>query len=366
MTTEENLFTEKATTEQKTTAEPKPMTEQKIISEPKPMTKFRAPVIDKKTGKLRKVGSFAIIRAVFGVLGNPKSTHQMFRCFRAAISCFFIPQYAVLFKLKKIPVVHVDNELDYKVPFTPLRIKIYLDFLHLWISPMSFILRRVGLKKASPYCAQMLDRVTLCYRSSYRMYAYKMTTTNRPKCKVPKEVAANFRMIRFWDPHYMCVPSLHIALVVLAYTYFRKVFAELDLTEEEQLCYNTELYKNALSIAETVLYVKQHSVNCIPAALYMMRCIIPDLFSEDDVKKFIADLFSESDDIKPEGIAKIRNHISNLYGRFMEEGKKYATNGEKVKKAPDWEGPVKDWLDSYVAYEPTAQEQANMESGKTL
>ena len=321
--------------------------------------KTRQPIIDKKKGNLQAVDSFSIIRAVFGVLGSPKATGQMFNCFGAALSCFFFPQYFVKFKLKKIPVVHVDNELDYKVPFTPLRIKIYLSFLHIWISPMSFILRRVGLKKASPYCAGMLKRVSLCYRSAYKMYRYKMSTTNRPTCKVPKEVASNFRMIRFWDPHYLCVPSLHIALVVLTYTYFRKVFAELALTPEEQKVYNEELYKNAISIAETVLYVKQHSVNCIPAALYMMKCIIPDLFSDEDVEKFILDLFATSNDIASDDILKIRAHIRSLYNHFEESGTQLLEkNNDNENRS--WEEPIKVWIDSYAAYKPTEEEIQRM------
>ncbi|MCR4789513.1 MAG: hypothetical protein K5839_00370 [Treponemataceae bacterium] len=314
--------------------------------------KTRKAIIDKKTGELRNIGSFGVPTALFSVLFHARAAKWLWITIGSALSKFFYPQFAVKFGWKKIKVVHVDNELDYKVPFAPLEIKIYLQFLNLWISPLSFIIKRFGCKKAIPYCAEMLKNVNNCYRRAYDMYGFMMSTTNRPMGKVDKEVAANFRMIRIWDPHYMCVPSLHIALVTLAYTFFRKAFAELGLSEEESKVYNAELYANAISIAETVLYVKQHSVNCIPAALYMMRCIIPTYMDEADVEKFISDLFEKSDDIARDDIIAIRNHISNLYAQFNRESQCLRAIEKNQEPEVNWSEPVRKWIVDYKAYIP--------------
>lgn len=332
--------------------------------------KNRKPFIDKKTGNFRKVGTFGVPVAFFNALFHRKTAYELFRYLGNAISRFFVPQFAVKFKMRKIPVVHVDHELDYKVPFCPLRIRIYLNFLNLWISPLSFILRRVGAKKAIPYCARMIKMVDECYLWAYEMYRFRMTTTNRPMSKVPRKVAGNFHMIRTWDPHYMCVPSLHIAIVVLTYSYFRTVFKEIGLTEEEQKSYNEELYKNAVEIAETVLYVKQHSVNCIPAAVYMMRCSSSEFFSEEDAQIFINDLFARPNLDFEENVSdfdgeKIREHIRFLYAQFSQEGEKVkrgelsAEGCEYVlgKKDTligdfDWSMPLRKWILTYKAYNP--------------
>ena len=207
------------------------------------------------------------------------------------VTKFFWLQFSVKLGLRKIPVLPVDNALDKKVPFNPLKVPIYLDFIHFWVRPMVFIINKFGTKKAVPYCAKFFAIIDKSYQEAARIYSFRMSTTDRPMCKVDKSVQRHFNTIRTVDPHYLCVPSLHIAIVVLAYTFFRQTFKELEMNKEEQDFYNAELYRGALDIAETVLYVKQHSVNCIPAALFMMTNLIPEYFKAEDAKIFINDLF---------------------------------------------------------------------------
>ena len=78
---------------------------------------------------------------------------------------------------------------------------------------------------------------------------------------------------------------------------------------EERDAWNEELYKGAVAIGETVLYVKQHSVNCIPAALYMMTRIQSDLVTIGTCVKYIEDLFKEQDDIAESDKIAIQSHI---------------------------------------------------------
>ena len=68
---------------------------------------------------------------------------------------------------------------------------------------------------------------------------------------------------------------------------------------EEQKDY---AYRQAVKITESILFVKQHSVNCIPAALFVMSQLFPD-FDGDQVAAFVDDLFVDEyletgDDIK--------------------------------------------------------------------
>ena len=253
------------------------------------------------------------------------------------VTKFFWLQFSVKLGLRKIPVLPVDNALDKKVPFNPLKVPIYLDFIHFWVRPMVFIINKYGTKKAVPYCAKFFAIIDKSYQEAARIYSFRMSTTDRPMCKVDKSVQRHFNTIRTVDPHYLCVPSLHIAIVVLAYTFFRQTFKELEMDNKEQDFYNVELYRGALDIAETVLYVKQHSVNCIPAALFMMTNLIPEYFKAEDARIFINDLFKDCTDIQPEDKINIHNHIKNMYENLLQE------KGDK-----DWTEPVKNWIVNYI------------------
>lgn len=253
------------------------------------------------------------------------------------VTKFFWLQFSVKLGLRKIPVLPVDNALDKKVPFNPLKVPIYLDFIHFWVRPMVFIINKYGTKKAVPYCAKFFAIIDKSYQEAARIYSFRMSTTDRPMCKVDKSVQRHFNTIRTVDPHYLCVPSLHIAIVVLAYTFFRQTFKELEMDNKEQDFYNAELYRGALDIAETVLYVKQHSVNCIPAALFMMTNLIPEYFKAEDARIFINDLFKDCTDIQPEDKINIHNHIKNMYENLLQE-----------KSDKDWTEPVKNWIVNYI------------------
>jgi hypothetical protein len=161
-----------------------------------------------------------------------------------------------------------------------------------------------------------------------------MTTTVRPPSDNPL-----IKTIRRVDPHYLCVPSLHIAVVVLTFAFFREFFkkeaAFLSVADRER--YESNLYSGALTIAETVLYIKQHSVNCIPAALYMLCRLVPELWTFTDAIEFIDRLFADANDITPDAGDIIRAHIHLLFERLVLEG----------FYSDDWTEPVKRWIVNY-------------------
>jgi hypothetical protein len=111
------------------------------------------------------------------------------------------------------------------------------------------------------------------------------------------------------------------------------------MEKEELTFYTSELYDGAVEITETVLYVKQHSVNCIPAALYMCLFVLQDQFSIPDSVRFIDSLFVDSTDIKPEDIKAIQGHILFLFEQLLLEG----------SIEDDWTEPVKRWILNYAS-----------------
>ncbi len=245
---------------------------------------------------------------------------------------FFFLQFAVKFGFKKIPIIHVDHELDEAVPFIPGMVHIYLDFVAFWIRPLGYVLRRFGRRVAIPVIVDFLLLVDRCYRDASEVYRYRMTTTDRPKYRRGK-----FLTIHLFDPHYLCVPSLHVIIVVLCYSFFRKTMKELELTETERQALDRELFAGAVQITETVLYIKQHSVNCIPAALYAMTQITPADVTPTEVTTFINALFIESPSVETGKAAAIREHIADMYEQLFLEG----CNDDY------WITPLQRWLNSY-------------------
>lgn len=242
----------------------------------------------------------------------------------------------------KIPIVKVDHPLDKKIPFTPSKVYVYMDFVPLFLRPVSMLLQRYGLKKATPICNEWFTATTTLYRRAGDMYRHTLSTTERP---VYKE-NSHFRTIHRLDPHLLCVPSLHIALISLTTVFFKKKFKEVGLSEAEAFQKNTEIYNEAIEIAEAVLYIKQHSVNCIPSALYMTTKLFPELFTPNDATNFINDMFLTAPTIGVSDCAAIKEHISFMYERFLLEG----------IGANDWREPVIRWIENYKENQDKAGE----------
>lgn len=247
---------------------------------------------------------------------------------------FFLLQYAQKFHLTKRPLIHVDNILDNKVPFVPAKIKDYLGFVKFWIRPLSMLDDVLGSKKAAVYMEQYVRLIERTYREAGTLYKYCLTTTERPKYKKDKM----FRLIHIFDPHYLCVPSLHISVVTLCYSFFRNVMSLPEFTDEMRAVWLPEIYNDALNIAETVLYVKQHSVNCIPAALYMMTFLMRPYFTAEDGVEFLNNIFKNSHDINAQDKKSLTDYMQFIYERFLLEG----------VHDDDWKIPVKRWLKEYA------------------
>lgn len=235
---------------------------------------------------------------------------------RTVVRDFFWLQFAVKWGFRKVPVVDVDHRLDDEVPFAPEKVGVYLDFIAFWIRPLGYIGHRFGDEAQRRYAVAFLRLIERCYREAAGVYRFRMSTTRRPR-----HYRGRFLPIQLVDPHYLCVPSLHVMIVVLTYTFYRRAFAELGLTDAEADSLDRELLAGAVEITETVLYVKQHSVNCIPAALYAMSRMTPDEVTASEVDAFVDRLFADAPLLTADADDRIRTFIREAFGRLTVDGR---------------------------------------------
>ena len=204
----------------------------------------------------------------------------------------------------------------------------YLDFVPFWIRTVGFLLKRYG-KAATAAGADFVETMGRLYLYAGEVYRENLSTTRRPRCfKNPR-----FILIHVTDPHLMCVPSLHVMVVVRCYTKFKAIvrtFGE-EAALESQI---QELFRGALAITESILFVKQHSVNCIAAAMYAMTRYDAALFPPEEAERFASELYRTAAELTPQDAEAVRSHIIGLYRKFLAEG----------SQSTDWRKPLLDFL----------------------
>jgi hypothetical protein len=256
------------------------------------------------------------------------------RCVASIFYHFFFCQYRAALRRKfgtGVPVSQVDHELDALIPFNPGWITVYLDFVGLWLRMLGFLLTRFGTS-ARDAAADFLDSMARLYRFAGEVYRQNLSTTRRPfYIRRPR-----FLLIHLVDPHLMCIPSLHVMVMIFTYTRFRRIMEDLD-GEGRFACRVEECRRGTRDITESILYVKQHSVNCVAAAMYAMTRFDGAAFPPEEAERFVAGLFTEdraAPRIDPEAAGRLREYILGLYRKFYREG----------QGAADWTGPLLDFL----------------------
>ena len=282
------------------------------------------------------------------VLGSPYLRTTALRCVTSIFRHFFFFQWRSAFLPGPVPVSRADHPLDKKIPFRPGKVNIYLDFVSFWVRTIGFLLRKTGRRALEPVKNFLLTMGQL-YAFAAEVYRKNLSTTTRPfYIGSPR-----FLLIHTVDPHLMCIPSLHVMVVIRTFTVFREIIKSMGeediFTQQEE-----ELRLGALAITEAVLYVKQHSVNCIPAALYAMTRFDPRLFPPAEVECFVADLFPEAELIDNSDVVKIREYILTLYKRFLIQGEAEASHHPGLNsagshsiephKSENWTKPLLDFL----------------------
>ena len=187
---------------------------------------------------------------------------------------------------------------------------------------------------------RFLALLTDIYRNASIVYRHCMTTTSRPRYL--KGMA--FISIHLFDPHLLCVPSIHVSIAAGVWKFFKMIFSEPELIallpqqkREEIMC---DIERQGFEIMESVLFVKQHSVNCVPTALYMLTSIFPaDFFSPQDASFVIERLFKKSSEISDDDKKAISEHFHYMYERVFLESI-YADN---------WQECIFHWMDDWAA-----------------
>jgi hypothetical protein len=298
------------------------------------MSEFSAMIVpdtrmntEEKTA-LDKISKESFPLTVFRILGSPYLRITALQCTASIFRNFFFLQYRAAIFPGLIPVTKVDHPLDLKIPFRPGKVNAYLDFIAFWVRCLGFLLRQCGRKALEPV-RNFIECMGQVYAFAAEVYRVNLSTTDRP-FYIRR---LRFLIIHAVDPHLMCIPSLHVMIVIRTYTLFSKIIKSLGLKERFS-AQAEELRRGALAITEAVLYIKQHSVNCISAAMYAMSRFDSNLFPPAEAERFVSEIFGEGESLSKEDGEGIREYILALYRRFLDEG----------EKSEDWKKPLLDFL----------------------
>ncbi len=286
------------------------------------------------------INKISVAKAYITVFTHPASLPAILSFIVAVAWKFFIFQYLQKIHIRHVKITRADHRLDATIPFREDTARTYLDFINFWIRPLSLAVEKFGWHRGALISRRFIKKIAFAYNEAYRIYSRNITTTSRPKA-----TTRAVRNIQKADPHYCCVPSLHIVIVLLVIFFWRKNFAAENYAPEEMERWNMELYDHGIEITQSVLYMKQHSVNCLPAAMFMITATEKDLISPEDVYTFIDEIFRNCNDIKPEDVQGIRNHIKETYSQYL---KKYEASSTKESAGPeDWAQLILDWIKNY-------------------
>jgi hypothetical protein len=97
-------------------------------------------------------------------------------------------------------------------------------------------------------------------------------------------------LVRLFDPHLHCIPSLHV--LILCYNSLHLRLAAERLGGPAGYALASEARREALSVIRSVLLVKQHSLADIGPSMYMLRELCPE-YGLTEAEEFVRDLFRE-------------------------------------------------------------------------
>jgi hypothetical protein len=266
--------------------------------------------------------------SLFLLITDKKLASHFFKTARSVRKNFFRLQSHARRHPDVIPVVNVDHPLDRAIPFRPKWVMVYHDFSAFWVRTATCLSRKVSSDAAGDFIATM----GALYAAAAEVYSRHMSTTDRPRYFGNIGCIA----IQLFDPHLLCVPSLHV--MVCIHTWIKaRYLLEMHGKGQGEERYVEKLFNHAVFITESILYMKQHSVNCIPAAMYAMSCFEPGLFTRQDAAAFMTALFKDerNTDITPVARDAIWNFMSTSYSGFMLEREKLLAAGNN-----DWTLPL--------------------------
>ncbi len=244
---------------------------------------------------------------------------RVVRCVLNVLVWFFWPQMQARFFGRFRPVVSVDHPLDSEIPFDARYAPLYLSFIDLWMNaayaPLRITRRGTARERliGRRYAADFVDGISDLYVRAGHIYTNTQSTTIRPAAD-----DWHARFIRFFDPHLHCVPSLHVWAVVYSWAKTRELVRSVP--ELSGLADSVDYLRGqAVAITDSILFMKQHSLNCIYTSLHTMTKIYPE-FTTEDADAFCLDLLQDPaidrrDDMRQviiDGLAAIRKRDADL------------------------------------------------------
>lgn len=284
---------------------------------------------------------FKASTAVVTMIVFPSTSFWSLHFTMTTVRKFFLLQWSRKFNITHYPVLSVDAPLDEKIPFVPEKIGIYMDFSAFFCRAIGMLYKRIGMIRATEISNKFFKFLTHEYEEAYKIYTFSMTTTKRPDYEEMKP----FRTIHKTDPHFLCVPSLHVTIAAGTWAFFRKYMKDVLPAEEAEMRVK-ELREEALAIIESVLFVKQHSVNCVPSALYMLSATTEDgFFTTEDAIEMFNILFQKAPEVSDEAKKEIFDYFNYIYERD------YIQNIYE----DDWAESIKNWMRQHA--KETGQEK---------
>ncbi len=223
---------------------------------------------------------------------------------------FFIDQFMYKLKPGKVPVKNIEHPLDAFIPVRYETAGLYLSFIQIWVSALSYFRRRLG-SGFNASIVEFLGGLSRCYTDAASIYARCLSTTRRPE-KAPNPRLAFVYAV---DPHLFCVPSIHVLVVCYTYGKMAELMERRGLVQD----YTQEiaaLRSRAIAITESILYVRQHSLNCIPTALSMLPDFLPS-YGNDESRAFLAELFAHDESISEQKKTEVLSYMTDLFERMI-------------------------------------------------
>jgi hypothetical protein len=248
-------------------------------------------------------------RPIALALSRPRLLRAALAIALEATRSFFLPQFEnAVFRRRA--VINVGHPLDDAIPFIPRHSGKYMEFVKLWMSALYRLWQFYG-DGALPELAGFVDGIRRLYKEAGSVYRIVHTTTDRPK----ENPDLRFALIHALDPHLNCVPSLHVLIVFTNWKLASDFVARKGgARSEAQARWLGRQREEAIAITESVLFVKQHSINCIGASLFYLVRRCPG-FTDIDAREAVRDLFAMSEADHP-AVSELRSAVIEVYERM--------------------------------------------------
>ncbi len=260
-------------------------------------------------------------RSIGLILEHSRLLPRGIEVFKAAITEFFLPQFQSRLFPGIRPISVMEHREDASLPFLPGCVRSYLGYIAIWLKTLQYLYGAFG-RQALRDIEQMIRDVCLIYYAAGRVYKRcQSTTTSR---RTPP-LNPYFILIRLFDPHLHCIPSLHVMTMCFNYHRTRQIVMKLgsrqagkELNSEAA----AQTYTLALQITEVILLVKQHSLVDIGPSLFLLSSLFPD-YDQREVNRFISELFENRRVIGPQSMARVRNGILQTYEEMLSRKRSY-------------------------------------------